>query len=115
MDSPIKTKEGLLNLKIHCLKSILILIFAATAFGLILFGLIKTMQLNDVIKKECSDTNCLVKVIDGLCFARVAALDDSPFSRVKCDKKRTGSYNITLPCDIYNYGFCAWVYFVWSC
>lgn len=92
--------------KADCLQASLILLFTSVCFGLLLWGLIFFAVQDDYVRKKCSDTNCTVKIIDGICFARISELDTSPFSRVECDKKRKGNHNLTLPCNVDENGNC---------
>lgn len=77
----------------------------AFALGFTLYGVVKVSKNGSVDKKQCTDTQCTVQIIDGICFAKVAGLD-APFSRVECDKNRKGTYNTTLPCNVDKNGSC---------
>lgn len=98
-------KEELLKAKVKVLQIALYFVFASVALGLSVFALAYSIE-NYFYRtnRECTDTQCVVQIINGVCFARLAELDNSQFVAVKCDKKRTGTYNTTLPCDIDKYG-----------
>lgn len=98
-------KEELLNAKVKFLQVLLYFVFVSVALGLSVFCLAYSIE-NYFYQtsRECSDTQCVVQIINGVCFARIAELDNSQFIAIKCDKKRTGTYNTTLPCDVDKYG-----------
>ncbi len=76
--------------------------FFTISISLSIFGMTEITKLSNNIKSDCGDTNCTVNVVAGVCFAKITALTDDGIYpiKVECDKKRKGTYEITLPCDI---------------
>lgn len=76
-------------------------IVAAAAVGSSCYGIYEVSKLSFTIHRQCDETNCTVNVIDGVCFAIFVELSNTTEPiKVKCDKKRKGTYEIILPCDI---------------
>ncbi len=98
--------DSVLEAKNKFLESLLYTIVLLITFATVLFGTTKILETSEVIHIKCSDTMCAVKIIDDMCFARIAELDTSPFIKVKCDQNRKGSYNTTLPCNVKDNGDC---------
>ncbi len=92
--------EFLSKINIKFLESLVSALLLGMLFSITTIGLVSSAKDKETIHVKCSDTTCDVKIINDMCFVKLGDLDTSLFISVECDKKRTGSYNITLPCDV---------------
>lgn len=92
----------MLNCKLNWfICSFISVIFFTISIGVAFYGAIAISDNSKIVEIKCKDANCTVNIINGICFAKILDLPDSVEpKRVDCDKKRKGTYNITLPCDV---------------
>lgn len=63
------------------------------------YGLYVSEHMPSKFERTCKDYSCNVTVFDERCFAAFIGPDADYPTEVKCDKTRSGFYQVVLPCD----------------